>query len=97
MEIEAVDAYPEKVFDRAARRALKKWRFQAGEELVQNLRLVQTFDFILEDTSRQTFAFQRRCQAMTGQRICKPHWRNMDVVYVNRPHWMDQADKEALP
>jgi TonB family protein len=91
-DVEVVDAYPRDVFDRAARKALKNWRFQVGEELTQNLRLVQTFDFNLEDASIQMLAEKRRCMGVTGNRLCRGAWRNMDIVYVNQPNWMRQIE-----
>lgn len=82
-DIEVADAYPEGVFDRAAKRALKRWRFEGAGELADGLRLSQTFDFTLQDVPVARVA-DRAC-SRTGRRTCSSFFHNMHVVYVNPP------------
>ncbi|MDX1380463.1 MAG: M56 family metallopeptidase, partial [Xanthomonadales bacterium] len=82
-DIEVADAYPEGVFDRAAKRALKRWRFEGAGDLADGLRLSQTFDFTLHDVPVAAAA-DGAC-SRTGRRTCSSFYHNMHVVYVNPP------------
>lgn len=80
--IEVVDAYPEKVFNRAAKRALSRWRFNVPGDFAENLRLQQTFDFTLMGV--EEMARTGSCKR-TGSRLCRRIDSNMEVVYINAP------------
>lgn len=82
-DIEVADAYPEGVFDRAAKRALKRWRFEGAGELGDGLRLSQTFDFTLQDMP--VAKVNNQACSRTGRRTCSSFFHNMHVVYVNPP------------
>ncbi len=87
--IEVVDSLPGGVFDRAAAKALKKWRFaEAGEPGKPPIRLVQKFDFELADQAPQTSGLPnpgaRNCVA-AGHKSCRRIPPNAVVVYVNPP------------
>ena len=89
-DVQVVDSFPEEVFDRAATKALKKWRFEGVDELAQSLRLVQTFDFTLIGVERERMA-SRQC-LRTGRRTCSSNFHNVDVVYVNPPTAVGRLD-----
>ena len=82
-----VEAYPEEIFNKAAIRALRGWRFEVPDSLKgAPLTLIQTFDFNLDE--ERMFAASnradRRCR-MTGSRLCGRTEPNVRVVYVNPP------------
>ncbi|MEJ8566838.1 M56 family metallopeptidase [Elongatibacter sediminis] len=82
-DIDVVDSIPIGVFDRAAKKAMKQWKFKPPEGLAANLRLTQTFDFDLEDLPAER-PRRRYCQA-TGRRTCSMAPPDAVVVYVNPP------------
>ena len=82
-DIEVVDAMPSDTFERAAKKALKKWKFESQGEGAEPVRVVQTFDFSLvepENTRRR----ERDC-SVTGRRTCSRFPSNAIVVQVNPP------------
>jgi len=86
-QVSVVEAFPEEIFDKAAIRALRGWRFEVPDSLKgAPLTLIQTFDFNLDE--EQMFAANskadRRCR-MTGSRLCGRTEPNVQVVYVNPP------------
>jgi TonB family protein len=81
--VAVIDAYPEKVFDRAAMKAMKKWRFTIGDDFDLDTRIRKTFDFNLVDATKIAARY-RNCSA-TGSRICSLIPRASTVVYIN-PH-----------
>ena len=81
--VAVIDAYPEKVFDRAAMKAMKKWRFALSEDFDMDTRIRKTFDFNLVDATKIAARY-RNCSA-TGSRICSLIPRASTVVYIN-PH-----------
>jgi TonB family protein len=82
-DIEVADAFPEDIFDRAAIKALKKWRFDVSNGESTSRKLTQTFDFNLNDEVRYVNNYHD-C-AVTGRRTCGRGQRGAIVVYVNPP------------
>jgi TonB family protein len=75
-DIRVVDAFPEKIFDRDAVRAMKRFRFEKPDELMSSIRLSQTFDFVLSndpvqlaDSSQCTKLGNGYCAALAISRI----------------------------
>jgi protein TonB len=87
-EIEVLDALPRRVFDRAATRALRQWRFEVDERLTENLRMVQTFDFRLEDAHQLSVAERRYCRGSVTRSHCTGRTRTLGVAYVSPPRRM---------
>jgi TonB family protein len=83
VDVEVVDSLPEGIFDRAATKALKQWKFDALSASRKPQRLVQKFDFNLEQRE-QPERLARNCTA-TGRRSCRGFPSNAVVVYVNPP------------
>lgn len=81
--IDVVDSIPAGVFDRAAIKALKKWKFPAGTRSDEQNRWVQSFDFTLDDQARRVV--DRRHCVVTGRRTCSRLPTGAVVVYVNPP------------
>ena len=70
-EIEIVDSRPRRVFDRAALRAIKQWRFDTASVAAADVdRISQRFDFNLS-AGEGSFSGVRECQPLTGTRICR--------------------------
>ncbi len=69
-DVKVIDSSPRRIFDRAARRAMKKWRFDPAT--VTGERLTQRFDFVLEGEPVEEIAPDwRGCVPSTGSRICR--------------------------
>jgi TonB family protein len=81
--IEVKESWPEEIFDRAAVKALKKWKFEATANGAEPVRLSQTFDFKLE-TELRARTNHRKC-ASTGRRTCTRTAKDAVIVYVNPP------------
>ena len=81
--VAVIDAYPEKVFDRAAMKAMKKWKFAIADDFDLDTRIRKTFDFNLVDATKIASRY-KNCTA-TGSRICSLIPRASTVVYIN-PH-----------
>jgi TonB family protein len=82
-DIEVADAFPEDIFNRAAIKALKKWKFDVSSGESTSRKLTQTFDFNLNDEVRYVNNYHD-C-AVTGRRTCGRGQRGAIVVYVNPP------------
>lgn len=82
-DIEVVDAIPSGIFERAAKRALRKWKFAPPAEVAEPVRMTHTFDFELENLPPQPP--RRRHCAVTGRRTCSQAPSGVVVVYVNPP------------
>jgi len=83
VDIEVVDSLPEGIFDQAATRALQKWKFAESGGSGKPQRLLQKFDFTLEERTVQA-PLARNC-VTAGHRACKRIPANAVVVYVNPP------------
>jgi len=81
--IEVLDAMPTDTFERAATKALKKWKFESPDKNPGIRRMVQTFDFSLVDVERPR-SRNRNC-ARTGRRTCSGFPSRAIVVHVNPP------------
>jgi bla regulator protein BlaR1 len=81
--VAVIDAYPEKVFDRAAMKAMQKWKFAIDEGFDLNTRIRKTFAFNLVNATKIA-GRQRNCSA-TGSRTCGFIPRASTVLYMN-PH-----------
>lgn len=86
-DIEVRDSIPSGIFDRAATRAMKRWKFAPPEEGSPMQRLTQTFNFELADA--QPAEPQRRYCASTGRRTCSFMPPDAVVVYINPPTTRD--------
>ena len=86
-DIEVRDSIPTGIFDRAATRAMKRWKFAPPEEGSPMQRLTQTFNFELADA--QPAEPQRRYCASTGRRTCSFMPPDAVVVYINPPTTRD--------
>jgi TonB family protein len=77
-DIKVIEAYPEKTFDSAAVKAMKKWRFELDAGHNASQRLFQTFEFakLPEDEASQQRS--RRCNR-TGSNICGQHYSDDNV------------------
>lgn len=82
-EVEVLDSIPKGIFDRAASVALKKWKFLPLVDGLESRRLVQTFDFSLEEKLEPRK--KRRSCVVTGRRTCSRAPSAAVVVYVNPP------------
>ena len=83
VDIEVVDSLPEGIFDQAATRALQKWKFAESAGSGKPQRLLQKFDFTLEERTVQA-PLAGNC-VTAGHRACKRIPANAVVVYVNPP------------
>ena len=83
VDIEVVDSLPEGIFDQAATRALQKWKFAESGASGKPQRLLQKFDFTLQERTVQA-PLARNC-VTAGHRACKRIPANAVVVYVNPP------------
>jgi TonB family protein len=83
VDIELVDSLPAGIFDQAATRALQKWKFAESGGSDKPRRLLQKFDFTLEERISQA-PLARNC-VNAGHRACKRIPANAVVVYVNPP------------
>ncbi len=69
--IEIVEAQPKRVFDRAAVKALRQWRFDPDSLEHPEQRFVQRFDFNLDGRYEAPPSGNSRCQPITGTHICR--------------------------
>lgn len=76
--ITVVDSSPEQVFDRAAEKALRKWKFEVLPGHNTDRPLVQTFDFSLHPSDDRQSSRNRRCNT-TGSNICGMFYRQETV------------------
>lgn len=74
-DIVSSDDKVDRVFTRAASRALKKWRFAPGGVVDSDIRIGQRFNFVAP--------LSNLCQ--TGSRLCTELGGSMQRVYVNMP------------
>lgn len=79
-DIMVVAASPRKMFDRAAEKALRKWRFEILEGHDTGVALAQTFDFSMHPSDVRPTSRQRRCNT-TGSNICGMSYRQESVEY----------------
>lgn len=75
-----VDAQPARVFDAAALKAIKKWSFEVSGEHDPDLRLYQTFEFAVNDSSEAPARKARRCNR-TGSNICGQHYSEQHAEF----------------
>jgi len=83
MDVEVLDSMPSGTFERAATKALKKWKFERPDGNQDSMRMVQTFDFSLVDVEKPKRR-ERDC-ARTGRRTCSRFPSHAIVVQVNPP------------
>lgn len=69
-EVKVADSRPRRVFDRAATRAIKGWRFDPST-VTGAERVSQRFDFNLQ-SGPPLDPVDRNCLPLTGSRICRP-------------------------
>ena len=70
-DVQIKDSWPRRVFDRAAVKAIRRWRFDPqslGES--SGMRLTQRFDFNI--SKGELVSGDKRCLPVTGSRICRP-------------------------
>ena len=77
-DISVVDASPERMFNRAAEKALGKWRFEVLPGHDTSKSLAQTFDFAMHPSDARPATRQRRCTT-TGSNICGMNYRQESV------------------
>jgi protein TonB len=77
-DITVVDASPVQVFDRAAEKALRKWKFEILPGHSVDKSLVQTFDFAMHPSDVRPISRNRRCNT-TGSNICGMFYRQETV------------------
>ena len=82
-DIRVVEAVPEVVFEKAAVKAMKKWKFEPNDGENAAVRVQKTFDFVLDDDVQ--FVQSRRHCITTGSRICNSRNRATFIIYVNPP------------
>lgn len=71
VEVEIVDSRPRRVFDRAALRAIRQWRFDPTSMARSDVeRVTQRFDFNLSGNAAP-FVGVQDCRPLTGTRICR--------------------------
>jgi TonB family protein len=83
IDIEVIDSLPGGTFERAATKALKKWKFAEAGGAGKPQRWVQKFDFALQQENKPE-PIARNCAA-AGHRACTRIPANAVVVYVNPP------------
>jgi TonB family protein len=81
--ITVVDSIPSGAFDRAAQKALKKWKFEQPASGETDSRLTQVFNFKLENETVPK-RLSRDCRT-TGHRVCSQLPNGAIIVYVNPP------------
>jgi len=77
-DIDVIASSPIHIFDRAAERALRKWKFEVLKGHVAGSPLVQTFEFSMHPSDARPTTRQRRCNT-TGSNICGFAYRQENV------------------
>ena len=77
-DIKVLDGSPLQVFDRAAEKALRKWKFEILPGHNVDKSLVQTFDFSMHPSDVRPVSRNRRCNK-TGSNICGMFYRQETV------------------
>lgn len=77
-DIKVLDGSPLQVFDRAAEKALRKWKFEILPGHNVDKSLVQTFDFSMYPSDVRPVSRNRRCNK-TGSNICGMFYRQETV------------------
>ena len=78
--IEVLDASPTQIFNRAAEKALRKWRFELLPGHDTQKVMAQTFDFSMHPSDVRPVSRQRRCNK-TGSNICGMAFNQENVDY----------------
>jgi len=93
-DITVLEASPVQVFERAAEKALRKWKFEILTGHSVDKSLVQTFDFSMHPSDVRPISRNRRCNK-TGSYICGMFYRQETVEnYGSQSVRMEASNKQ---